>query len=337
MDIQGNENLLWLIFVALFVLVPAYVYCFWRKAGALRVLASLDMLKKINVSVSFRRQILKAVILLTGFIVIVIALIRPVWNPQSKQISRSGRDVVILLDTSRSMLAEDLRPSRLERAKIAISDLIEVLEGDRISLITFAGNSSVKCPLTQDYAFFRMALADVSTSSNAQGGTVIGDAIRLARTEVFDSKSRKYKDIILITDGEDQDSFPVQAAAKAAEDGVRIIAIGLGDKEQGARIPITDQYGQKSFLKYQGQEVWSRLEGDKLLEIVYATTDGKYLEVGKGDFDLGQIYTDLIATAEKRELESTTLIQYDEKFQIFLALAIVLIAAEVFISERKKA
>ena len=137
----------------------------------------------------------------------------------------------------------------------------------------------MKCPLTQDYAFVRMALADISTESTSRGGTQIGDAIRKATDEVFDKQSRQYKDLILITDGEDHDSFPVQAAQKAAEDGVRIIAIGLGDDATGSRIPITGPNGEKTFLKYQGQEVWSKLDSDTLREVAYATEGGKYLSV----------------------------------------------------------
>jgi len=333
----GNDRALWLLFVVPVVLLPAYIWCFWQKAKALRILACNEMLKKINVSVSLKKQIFKALLLIMGFISIVIALTEPKWNPQAQRIKRQGRDVCILLDTSRSMLAEDIKPNRLERSKIAIRDLLETLGGDRIAIVTFAGNSTVKCPLTQDYAFVRMALTDISTESSSRGGTMIGDAIRKATEEVFDKQSREYKDIILITDGEDHDSFPVQAAEKAATDGIRIIAIGLGDEDQGSRIPITGPNGEKTFLKYQGEEVWSKVDGDMLREVVYAADGGKYLSVEPGTtLDLGQIYESLIASAQKRQLESTTMLKYDEKFQIFVALGLILIICEVFISERRK-
>jgi len=295
------------------------------------------MLKKINVSVSLKKQIFKSLLLIAGFISIAIALTEPQWNPQAQRIKRHGRDVCILLDTSRSMLAEDIKPNRLERSRIAIRDLLETLRGDRVAIVTFAGNSTVKCPLTQDYAFVRMALADISTESSSRGGTMIGDAIRKAAEEVFDQQSREYKDIILITDGEDHGSFPVPAAEKAAAEGIRIIAIGLGDEDQGSRIPITGPNGEKTFLKYQGEEIWSKVDGDMLREVVYATQGGKYLSVEPGTtLDLGQIYESLIASAQKRQLESTTMLKYDEKFQIFVALGLILIICEVFVSERKR-
>jgi Ca-activated chloride channel family protein len=336
----GNDKALWFLFAVPAILLPVYIWCFWQKARALRVLASSEMLKKINNSVSFRKQILKALLLLAAFVSIVGALTEPKWNPQAQKIRRKGRDICILLDTSRSMLAEDIKPSRLERSKIAIADLLETLVGDRVAIVTFAGNSTVKCPLTQDYAFVIMALADISTESTSRGGTVIGDAIRKATREVFDQKSRQYKDIILITDGEEHEgheSFPVQAAEKAAAEGIRIIAIGLGDENEGSRIPITGPNGATTFLKYKGEEVWSRLGGDLLRQIVYVTDGGKFLSVGPGTtLDLGQIYESLIASAEKRELESTTMFRYDEKFQIFVALGLLFLICEAFISERRK-
>lgn len=333
----GNDRALWLLFVVPAVLLPVYIWCFLQKAKALEKLACNEMLKKINVSVSLKKQIFKVLLLIAGFVSIVIALTEPKWNPQAQRIKRQGRDVCILLDTSRSMLAEDIRPNRLERSKIAIRDLLETLRGDRIAIVTFAGSSTVKCPLTQDYAFVRMALVDISTQSSSRGGTMIGDAIRKAIEEVFDKQSRKYKDIILITDGEDHDSFPVQAAEKADADGIRIIAVGLGDEDQGSRIPITGPNGERTFLKYNGKEVWSKVDGDMLREVVYATDSGKYLSVEPGTtLDLGKIYESLIASAEKREIESTTMLKYDEKFQIFVALGLALIICEVFISERRK-
>ncbi|MHC4118003.1 MAG: vWA domain-containing protein [Planctomycetota bacterium] len=336
----GNDKALWFLFAVPAILLPVYVWCFWQKARALRVLAGSEMLKKINDSVSVKKQILKELLLLAAFVSIVGALTEPKWNPQAQKIKRQGRDICILLDTSRSMLAEDIKPSRLERSKIAIADLLETLAGDRVAIVTFAGNSTVKCPLTQDYAFVRMALADISTESTSRGGTVIGDAIRKAAREVFDQKSRQYKDIILITDGEEHEgheSFPVEAAEKAGAEGIRIIAIGLGDENEGSRIPITGPSGETTFLKYKGEEVWTKLGGDLLRKIVYVTDGGKFLSVGPGTtLDLGQIYESLIASAEKRELESTTMFRYDEKFQIFVALGLLFLICEAFISERRK-
>jgi len=185
----GNDKALWLLFAVPAVLLPVYIWCFWQKARALKILASSETLSKINNSVSLKKQLFKAALLVAAFVSIVVALTEPKWNPQARKIKRRGRDICILLDTSRSMLAEDIKPSRLERSKIAVADLLETLGGDRIAIVTFAGTSTVKCPLTQDYAFVRMALTEISTESTGKGGTVIGDAIRKATREVFDQKT----------------------------------------------------------------------------------------------------------------------------------------------------
>lgn len=330
-----NDQMLWLLFAVVFVLVPVYIWNFISRKKALKKLADINLLSHINNQSSVSKQLFKALLLIFAFIAIVIALTQPGWNPKPQKMTRKGRDVVILLDTSRSMLAADLPPSRLERAKIAISDLMETLKGDKIGIITFAGSSTVKCPLTQDYAFARMILADITTESTIKGGTNIGDAIRDAADKLFDENERQYKDIILISDGGDQDTFPQQAAADAGKKGIRIIAVGLGNSDQGARIPIVDVDGNRTFLKYDGQEIWVKLEDKILQEVATATPGGRYIPVGTRDFDLGSLYEDMIADAEKRDVESTTMFRYDERFQVFVALALLLLISEVFVSERR--
>jgi Ca-activated chloride channel homolog len=327
----------YLLFLLAFPIVPVCVWYFWRKRQMLRRLAEAGLIGSINDTVSVSRQVLKMLLLIAGFGCIVMALTRPAWNPRPRQVERQGRDVVILLDVSRSMLAEDIRPNRLSRAKLAITDLVEKLAGDRIGLITFAGSATVKCPLTQDYAFLRMALDQITTESTTRGGTNIGDAIRKAADEVFDAQVKEFKDIILITDGDDlEGSFPVEAATSAGEKGVRIIAVGLGSPDQGARIPVIGADGSKTFLKYDGQEVWTKLDEETLRNVAVATPEGAYIPVRTGTFDLGQIYADLVLSAQKRRLETTTVLEYDEKFQVFLALGLACIISEVFVSERKK-
>ncbi|MCD6175556.1 MAG: VWA domain-containing protein [Planctomycetes bacterium] len=327
----------YLLFVLVFPVIPIYVWCFWRKRKALNLLAQADLLKTINPSASLSKQISKSLLLTVAFAAIVVALTRPAWNPTPQEVKHKGRDVVILLDTSRSMLADDIKPNRLERAKLAIGDLMETIRGDRIGIITFAGSASAKCPLTQDYAFVRMALDQITTESTPKGGTNVGDAIRKAVNDVFDEQAKEYKDIILITDCDDlEESFPVQAAEKAGQKGIRIIAVGLGSPDEGARIPIVESDGTKTFLKYQGQEVWTKLDEQTLRQVSAATPGGAYIPVKTGTFDLGQIYNDLVFSAQRRDLESTTVLEYEEKFQIFLALALILIVTEEFISERKR-
>ena len=268
-------NFLWLIPI----LAAVVAYAWQKRKSALRLFIDAGLLDKIPISVSLAKRFWKSAAVLTAMAFIVIGMARPAWNPKPETIERKGRDVVFLLDVSKSMLAEDLVPNRLERAKLAILDCLETLQGDRIGLVAFAGTAAVKCPLTLDYGFFRMMLNNISTNSIARGGTLIGDALRKVMTDVFDDQVKEFKDIILITDGEDHDSFPVDAAKDVGEKGVRLIAIGLGDENEGKRIPVTNADGVKTFLKYNGQEIWSRLDADTLRKMVNATPGGKYLNV----------------------------------------------------------
>jgi Ca-activated chloride channel family protein len=165
---------------------------------------------------------------------------------------------------------------------------------------------------------------------------MLGDSIRKIMTDVFDDQAKEYKDIILITDGEDHDSFPVEAAKKAGDKGIRLIAVGLGNENEGKRIPITTEDGRKTFLKYKGQEVWSKLDADTLRKMVNTTPGGKYFNVSTGTIDLGSVYMQLVAGADKKALESETIKRYEEKFQIFLAIGLFLLSIEMVTSERKK-
>jgi len=325
-------NLLWVIPF----LFAVFVYARQKRRRAIEMFIDAGLLDRIHISVNNSMRLWKAALLLISVMFIVFALTRPAWNPKPETIERRGRDVVFLLDVSKSMLAEDLVPNRLERAKLAIRDCVERLQGDRVGLVAFAGTAAIKCPLTLDYGFFQLMLDRISTDGISRGGTMIGDAIRKTMTDVFDDQAKEYKDIILITDGEDHDSFPVEAAKKAGDRGIRLIAIGLGDENEGKRIPITDENGRKIFLKYKGQEIWSKLDADTLRKMVNATPGGKYFNVATGTIDLGNVYMQLIASAEKKALESETIKRYEEKFQIFLAIGFVLLCCEMATSERRQ-
>lgn len=292
---------------------------------------------RIIVSRRLPRRVWRAVLLTVSLTFLIIALAEPAWNMKETTVKRAGRDVVFLLDVSRSMLARDLKPNRLERAKLAITDCVERLGGDRVGLVVFAGTTAIKCPLTLDYAFFKMMLDSITIDSAGRGGTMIGDALRTVMEKVFDSRQKEFKDIILITDGGDQDSFPIEAAEAAGKQGIRLLVIGLGDENEGERIPITREDGTSAFLTYNGQEVWTKLDGDFLRRIALATPGGRYLPVATGAIDLGDVYQDIIASSAKRELESKTIRRYEEKFQLFLALALVLLLIESLLPDKEVA
>jgi len=329
-----NIEVLYLLWV-LPLLFGLFLYSAGKRKQLLERFLQKGMQPKLTFVNPVRRR-WKAALLFVGFTLLIIGLARPAWNLQQKTLTRKGRDVVFVLDVSKSMLAEDLAPNRLERAKLAINDVIVKLRGDRVGLLVFAGTAAVKCPLTLDYGFFKMMLDTVSTDSISRGGTMIGDAIRVVLDRMLDKQEKKYKDIVLITDGEDHESFPVEAAKEAAEKGVRLFIVGLGDENEGRRIPLTDASGGRTFMKYQGREVWSRLDAETLRQMALATPGGRYLNVATGTIDLGEVYLQLIGSAEKKKLEEETIEKYDEKFQVFLGVAFVLLGLEAIISERRR-
>ena len=326
------------------VLLALMLYAARRRKEALRRFVEAGLLARAGGTALAdpARRVLKAALLLTALGCLMVALARPAWDQVQEEVVQRGRDVVFLLDVSRSMLAQDLPPNRLERAKLAIRDTVDQLEGDRVALAVFAGSTVVKCPLTLDYGFFRMALADVSPYSVSRGGTLIGDGIRKVLSDVFDQQRSNFRDIVLITDGEDHESFAAEAAAQAGEAGVRLIAIGLGDERVGQRIPViqeqanagSDADAARSFLQHQGQEVWSRLDAATLRKMADATPGGVYLNVATGAIDLGEVYQQLIASAEGQEVGSQVLERVEEKFQIFLVVCILLLALEIGLREQ---
>ena len=330
-------HLLWLAPIVLIVLGLSLAGGRQR----LQRFAAASLIARLGLTRSIARLWIKGSLIALGIASLTLAIARPQWNPEPREIQRTGRDVCFVIDCSRSMLAEDLAPSRLERAKIWVDDVVRILRGDRVALVAFAGDSIVRCPLTHDYTFFRHSLSDLSTESIPLGGSLIGDAIRTAIKDVFELDDEdepaeaRYRDIILITDGEDQSSFPVRAAEQAGELGIRIIAIGLGDEDVGTPIPIRDDRGRRTFVDYQGERVLSRLDADTLKKVALASNDGRYLNVSTGTIELDREYRKLVQAAEQSMSETEETMVYEDRFQVFLGIAIGLFILESLISERR--
>jgi Ca-activated chloride channel family protein len=268
------------------------------------------------------KLLLRETALITGLM----ALAGPRFGTQFEEVIPRGSDLYVLIDVSRSMLADDVPPSRLGRAKADVSVLVNRLEGERVGLIAFAGQAVVKCPLTVDYEAFRRSLDELDPNSAPRGGTAIGDAIRKA-LEVFQARADRDQAILLITDGDDQQSYPLEAAAVAAEHHVTIFTIGLGDADHGARIP--QGAAAKSYMEYQGQQVWSKLDGSLLKEIALKTT-GVYVPVGTRAYDLGELYAKYLQGRRGGEEQARKRIRRADQFQIFLAIALLALLADAF-------
>lgn len=255
-----------------------------------------------------------------------VALAGPQFGTQVETVVPRGSDLYVLIDVSRSMLADDVAPSRLGRAKADVAALVGRLEGERVGLIAFAGQAVVKCPLTVDYDSFRRALDELDPLSAPRGGTAIGDAIRKA-LEVFPAQAERDQAILLITDGDDQQSYPREAAAVAAERHVAIFTVGLGDTDRGSRIP-TARDG--SFVEFQGEQVWSKLDGELLKEIALRTS-GVYVPAGTRAYDLGALYVEHLQGRRSGE-SAQQRVRRAERFQIFLAVALAALLADRMLS-----
>ncbi len=311
------------------------VYGFWRKRRALRVFASANLLVRLMPSVSGSRQAAKAWLLIAALTCVGSALLGPRWGTYWRQVQQKGVDIMVVLDVSRSMLAEDVTPNRLERAKLDLKDLLTILEGDRVGLITFAGVPVLKSPLTPDYGFYRLILDDVDIEAAPKGGTLVGDAIRLA-VRSFDDKIKKHKVILLITDGEDHDSYPLEAAKDAYEQqGIRIYTVGLGDQTQGTRIPVEKKDGKSVYLTYEGEEVFSKMNPTVLQEIA-VLTQGAYVPAGTRSIDLDEIYKQQIARLERREFKERKVERRRARFQWFVACGMILLISETWLGERRR-
>jgi Ca-activated chloride channel family protein len=333
MRFEAYEWLMGLWIVPL--LAGVAVYALVRRRAASRRFIAESLHAMMGGGISTPRQAVRSLLMLLAISLVVLGLARPQWGRTESEVKRQGRDVCFLIDVSKSMLAEDLAPNRLERAKLWVQDVLTAARGDRIALVAFAGEAVVKGPLTHDYGFVATALRDLSIESVSRGGTLIGDGIRLCLDEVFDEGDPSFKDIILITDGEDHESFPVEAAKKAGEAGVRIIAIGIGDESSGRPIEVTDsRTGQKTVVKYKGEAVVSRLDSSTLREVTAASKDGVYFNVATGTIDLDQVYKRLVRQAEQKELETTQQARFEDRFQVFIAGALGLLTIAYLMRER---
>ena len=270
-------------------LVIAAAYFELRTGETLAQFMSPPMQTRLAWRQTRARRIAKLALFSLTLGLCVLALMRP-QSPTGTEVASQNvtADIMIVLDVSKSMLAEDAAPNRLARAKAEINELLERVDGQRVGLVAFAGRAAVKSPLTSDYGFFRLMLRDVNVRSVSRGGTRIGDAVRKA-VAVFGPDRGTPRIMLLITDGEDHDSYPLEAVAEAVAAGIRIVAIGFGS-ETGSEVVLTDQEtgAQNVLLDSNGNVVRSRLDGDLLRDIALAA-EGVYVPAGTSAVDLDSI------------------------------------------------
>jgi len=280
---------------------------------------------------SLTRSILSAALWSLAIACVVLALARPAHSPQARKVERTGRDVVFVIDVSRSMLAQDLRPNRLARAKLMVGDVLDAAEGDRVGIVAFAGSPVERCPMTTDYAFARMSLDAIGPDSVGRGGTAIGDAIRSALKLIRADQQEGggggpvAADIYLLTDGEDHETRPLEAATEAGAQGVRLVCIGLGS-DLGAPVPVDPEQAaqartdgransKEGFMRYGGEQVQSRRNPESLRTMADATPGGVFLDVGTGNLELDRVYQLLRRDGERKQFDASESVRYTEVFQ----------------------
>jgi len=335
MEVLKFENPEFLHFLwGLPILLIFFVWVIKQKKKMISRFGKLESLQKMMKQYSVRKRNFKISLILLSYMFFVFAFANPQIGTKLEDVKREGVDIIVALDVSKSMLAEDIKPSRLQKAKHELSQLIDLLQGDRIGLVAFAGIPHVQCPLTLDYSAAKLFLGIIDVDLIPQPGTAIGSAIE-ASIKAFNTEDRKHKVLILITDGEDHETDPLEAAKLAEQQGVKIYTIGIGSP-QGVPIPEYDRYGRSSGFKKdrQGGVVTTKLDVLTLQKIAFQT-GGKFYQATSGEAELDEIYKE-IAELEKKELVSKQFSQYEDRFQIFLIIGLFLLILEMFIPEKRK-
>ena len=315
------------------VLIVLFWYLYRNRKKLLEKFANKKLHRILLPDFSGIKNWFKTGLVLFSLILLIFAVANPQIGTRVQEVKQTGIDVFIALDVSRSMLAQDIKPDRLDQAKYQISTLINKLRGDRIGLIIFAGEAFVQFPLTTDYSAANLFLSAVDINSVPQQGTAIASAINLA-TKSFDYKTSTQKALVIITDGEDHEGDIMQAVEAAKEKGIKIYTIGLGSPT-GVPIPVYNAQGQQVDYKKDenGNIVLTKLDESTLKQIASAG-DGKYFQAATYDDYLDRIYNDL-SSLEKTEFGVRKVTDYEDRFYYFLAPAIMLLVIEFFISDRR--
>ncbi len=303
----------------------------WRKR-AIERLGEQSLISQLMPDFSLRKHRTKFLLYALAFASIIIGLANPQIGTKLEKIKRQGIDIIVAVDVSRSMLAEDIQPSRLERSKQLISRLISNMKNDRIGIIVFAGNAFLQMPLTIDYAAAKLFLRTIHPDAVPTQGTAIGEAIELAM-ETHDQEQKTHKALILISDGENHEEGAKKMAERAVSEGIIIHTLGIGS-DDGGPIPIYNN-GRKAGHKRdnRGEVVVSKLNQDMLRELA-ASGKGQYFHIKGARNEIAEVL-DQLENIEKKDFEDRVFTDYADQFQYFMAIALLLLLAEFFISERK--
>ncbi len=303
---------------------------YWRK-NAIQKLGEAHLISKLMPKISSNRPLVKLVIWMLAYVCLVIAIANPQIGSKIEKAKRKGIDLIIALDVSNSMLAQDIKPSRLLASKQAISKLIDKLKGDRIGIIVFAGHAYTQLPITTDYAAAKMFLNTITPDMLPVQGTAIGEAVNLAVKSFGESKHNKA--IVVITDGENHEGDALKNVEAAVKEGIKVYTIGMGLAE-GAPIPIMKNGKLTGYKKDKSGSIITTKLNVVMLEKIAAIGEGKYIGATNTQVGVNKIYEEL-DKLEESEFESKTFSDYEDRFQYFLALAVLLLIFEFIIVDRK--
>src|SRR5436309_2295360 len=329
----GAPEWLWgLLLIPL--LVALFVRAERRGLRRLQEFVSARLLSQLAGTVNRPRRMIRFAVQLLGLCLAIVSLAQPRWGYTFQDVKRKGLDLLIAVDTSRSMLSNDVQPNRLERVKLAVQDLINELQGDRVGLIAFAGRAFLQAPLTIDYDAVVEAINDLDTKSIPEGGTNISSAIALAM-QSFGKSATGNRALIIFTDGEELSGDAIKTAKQAADAGVRIFTVGVGTP-QGSLIPVTGDDGQTAFVKDSaGQVVKSKLDDKRLGEIAQAT-GGFYVHLENGPRTMRQIQSEALTKMQAAEMDVRLSRRSIERYEWPLGAALIALALSMLVSERKR-
>ncbi|MDR3328860.1 MAG: VWA domain-containing protein [Prevotellaceae bacterium] len=320
------EYLILLLLIPLAVLL--YALHLRRRRKALSRFGNLETLRQLTPDVSMARRWMKFSLWLVAFAFLVLGICRPQLGARVKEVKRKGAEIIIALDVSNSMMARDFSPNRLESAKRAIARLVDQLGNDRIGLIVFAGDAYIQLPITSDYVSAKLFLNSINTGIVPKQGTAIGKAIVTA-TRSYTLQSEKSRALIIISDGENHEDDPTEAATTAAKEGIKIYTIGIGSP-QGSPIQLKDGSMMKD---RQGNMVITRLD-EAVLESVAKSGNGIYMQATPSNLRLSDIIND-VRKLDKQELSSVIYEDFNEQYHYLFYIALALLVLELLIFERK--
>ena len=331
---QLEEKIWFWAFIIIPVILMVFLWTFFWKKRIQKSFGSAVVLKRLSPDLSFFKSSLKFIILCLAVGFLVIGLINPKIGTKLETIKREGVDIVFAIDVSKSMLAEDVAPNRLEKSKQLVTQIINNLASDRVGIIAYAGKAFPQLPITTDYASAKMFLQGMNTDMLSSQGTAINEAIELSRN-YFDDEEQTNRVLIIISDGEDHNDLSVEVAEAASEEGIKIYTIGVGS-EKGGPIPLKRNGVVMSYKKDQNNETVITKLNEETLRLIANEAKGGYIN-GSQTADVVEQIRAVLSAMDKKEFEAKEFAEYKDQFQWFLGIGLFFLILDVLLLERKTA